>query len=155
MLPASVTPAIVGHYPEGYPPVVSFLVALIGTRSTSREEIDAVLEYHLRERPAFWSATKHDRWAKGTRVVAKMAGVGLIVLTGTLDCLGPVYDPLEVAGQTWDWRYDMRWDARPPRVVPVSELGLPFARPIRSAQGIKREDFNRAYSALHGHEPHS
>ncbi|MGA9313069.1 MAG: hypothetical protein WBV77_00410 [Solirubrobacteraceae bacterium] len=132
---------------------MSFLVALIGTRDTTTDDIDAVLDYHLRQRPAFWSGAKHDRWAQGTRVVAKMAGVGLVVLTGTLDCLGPVYDPLERHGQTWDWRYDIRWDARPPQGVPVSELGLPFARSIRSAQGITREEFDRAYSALHGRGP--
>jgi hypothetical protein len=132
---------------------MSFLVALIGTRDTAERDIDAVVTFHLLERPAFWSNTKHDSWAKGTRVVAKVVGVGVLALTGTLDCLEPAYDPLIDSDQQWDWRYDMRWDTRPPRVVPVSEFGLPFDRPIRSAQSITRDDFNRAYRALHGHDP--
>jgi hypothetical protein len=85
-------------------------------REISFEEVD----YHLRERQTFWSTTKHDRWARGTRVVAKMAGVQLVALTGVLDCLSPAYDPLEVAGRIWDWRYDMRWDRRPTRTIPLS-----------------------------------
>ena len=82
-----------------------------------------------------------------------MAGVGMVALTGVLDCLAPDYDPLEADGQRWDWRYDVRWDVRPPHVVSVAELGVPFDRSIRSAQGITREDFDRAYRALHGQEP--
>ncbi len=37
---------------------MSFLVALIGTRDTTSDDIDAVLDYHLRQCPAFWSRTK-------------------------------------------------------------------------------------------------
>ena len=132
--------------------VVSFLLALIGTRDTHEGDIEDVVEFHLREHPAFWSNTKHDRWARGTRVVAKVVGVGVVTLTGTLDCLRPEYDPLIVEDQRWDWRYDMRWDSRPPRFVPVSELGAPFDRPVRHVQTITREDFRRAYRALHGHD---
>jgi hypothetical protein len=47
----------------------------------------------------------------------------------------------------------MRWDPRPPCVVPVSEVGPPFDRPVRTARIITREDFNRAYRALHGRDP--
>jgi hypothetical protein len=126
---------------------------LIGTRKTSQEEVDEVLEFHLRERPAFWSNTRHAGWAKGSRVVAKVAGAGVVALTGTLDCLEPEYDPLVDQDQRWDWRYDMRWDALPPRVVPVADLGSPFDRSIRSTQTIRREDFRRAYRALHGKDP--
>jgi hypothetical protein len=62
-----------------------------------------------------------------------------------------VYDPLERQGQTWDWRYDMRWDALPPQGVPVSELRLPFARSIRSAQGSRAR--SSTVGALHGRGP--
>lgn len=132
---------------------MSHLLALIGTRNSTNRDIDRIIDFHLAERPAFWSGKQHSHWARGSRVVAKIAGVGVIALTGTLECLQPEHDPLIVEDQRWDWRYDMNWDDRPPRVVPVSELGAPFDRPIRSAQRIGRDDFRRAYTALHGSEP--
>lgn len=130
---------------------MSFLLALIGTGSTTEDEVDHVVDFHLRH-PAFWSRKKHDRWARGSRVVAKVVGARFVALTGTLDCLQPEYDPLIDEDQRWDWRYAMRWDSRPPRLVPVSDLGPPFTNAIRSAQTISREDFRRAYRALHGHD---
>jgi hypothetical protein len=91
---------------------LSFLLALIGTGSTTEDEVDDVVDFHL-QHPAFWSNKKHDRWARGSRVVAKVVGARLIALTGTLDCLQPEYHPLVEKDQRWDWRYDMRWDSRP------------------------------------------
>lgn len=132
--------------------VLSFLLALIGTGSTTEGEVDDVVDFHL-QHPAFWSSKKHDRWARGSRVVAKVVGARLIALTGTLDCLQPEYDPLVEKDQRWDWRYDMRWDSRPARPVSASDLGPPFNGAIRSAQPITREDFRRAYRALHGRDP--
>lgn len=131
---------------------VTYLLAPIGTRETTEDEIDGVVEHHLRH-PAFWSNVKHDAWARGSRVVAKMAGVGLVVLTGTLDCTAPAHDPLQAGGQVWEWRYAMRWDERPPRTVTVVELGAPFDQATRSARRISAGNFDRAFRALHGHDP--
>jgi hypothetical protein len=131
---------------------VTYLLAPIGTRDTTEGEVEAVIEHHLHH-PAFWSAIRHDSWAKGSRVVAKMTGVGLLVLTGTLDCSAPAHDPLEVGGQIWEWRYAMRWDRPPRRTVPVGELGVPFDQPTRTTKRVSRENFNRAYRALHGRDP--
>jgi hypothetical protein len=129
---------------------MSYLLALIGNKYTTEADLDGTLEFHLKERPAFWSDIKHPRWAKGSRVVAKVVRLQVVALTGVLDCLAPEFDPLVHRDQKWDWRYDMQWDARPPRVVPVSDLGAPFDRPIRTSRAISREDFQRAYRALHG-----
>jgi hypothetical protein len=52
---------------------LSFLLALIGTGSTTEDEVDHVVDFHL-QHPAFWSRKKHDRWARGSRVVAKVVG---------------------------------------------------------------------------------
>ncbi len=131
---------------------MSFLLAPIGTRTTRASDVTDVVEFHLYERRAFWSNVRHARWAKGSRVVAKIVGASVVALTGTLDCLQPEYDPLIVADQRWDWRYDMLWDDHPPRVVLASELGAPFDRPLRSVKTISHEDFQRAYRALHGYD---
>jgi hypothetical protein len=109
---------------------VTYLLATIGTRDTTEGEVEAVIEHHLRH-PAFWSAIRHDSWAKGSGVVVKMTGVGLLVLAGVLDCSAPAHDPLEVGGQIREWRYAMRWDRRPRRTVPVGELGVPFDQALR------------------------
>ena len=106
---------------------MTYLLAPIGTRDTTEGEVEAVIEHHVRH-PAFWSAIRHDSWAKGSRVVAKMTGVGLLVLTGTLDCSAPAHDPLAVGGQIWEWRYAMRWDCR--RSAP-SRLASSVCRSIR------------------------
>lgn len=124
-----------------------YLLALIGTSDSTAGDIDGVIRFHL-ERPAFWTGDKHDRWAKGTRVVAKIAGAKVVALTGRLDCLAPVADELRDGDFVWPWRYDVEWDPRPSRVVATSDLGAPFVR-ARIAQTISREDFLRAYAALH------
>ena len=131
---------------------MSFILALIGTRATGADDVEDVVDFHL-DHPAFWSGTKHSRWAKGSRVVAKVAGARVLALSGTLDCLAPAYDPLVRDDQVWDWRYDVRWDTRPSRPVPVGVLGPPFDRPIRAAQSISLRDFERAYRALHQTDP--
>lgn len=130
---------------------MTYLLAVIGTRETTEDEVEAVVEHHLRH-PAFWSSTKHDAWARGSRVVAKVAGVRQLVLTGTLDCTAPAHDPLEADGQVWEWRYAMRWDERPPHVVAAHDLGTPFVQ-VRQAKKISATDFERAFRALHGRSP--
>jgi|SRR5437660_8863920 len=130
------------------------ILALIGTRRTKPSDVEGVVRFHLDEaHSAFWSNVRHDHYARGTRVAAKVAGAGVLALTGQLDCLRPHPDPLEADGERWEWRYDVRWDPSPRRFVPVAELGPPFSEPTRSTRRITWADFVRAYRSLHGQEP--
>src|SRR3954469_16547766 len=101
----------------------------------------------------FGPNVQQPRWAKGTRLLAKVVRIGVLGLTGTLDCIAPIHDPLVDRDLRWYWRYDVRWDDRPAALVPVADVGPPFTQAIRTAREISREDFLRASRALHGHAP--
>jgi hypothetical protein len=133
---------------------MSFLLTLIGSARTPREEnaIAGVIDWHLAPaHQAVWTDKARRRWAGGMRLVAKVAGAKLLVLTGTLvDGRTRTDDPIEVDGRTLRYRYDVRLDPRPGLWVGVEELGDPFARPTRTARFISFDEFRRAYRALHG-----
>lgn len=136
---------------------MSYLLALTGSASTTRtdEEINGVIEWHLEpDHRAVWTDIKRARFAGGMRLVAKIAGAKVLALTGTLISGGArTDDPIEVDGRILHFRYDVRWDPRPPRWLSVEDLGPPFSLPTRTTRFIDYDDWLRAYRALHGADP--
>jgi len=136
---------------------VSYVLGLIGWADSRRteDEIERGIQWHLDPaRQAIWTDIKRARFAGGMRVVAKIAGSKVLALTGQLIGDRPREDdPIERNGRLLRYRYDVRWDDRPPRWVPVEELGAPFNQTTRTTRFITREDFHRAYRALHGVDP--
>lgn len=120
---------------------MTYILALIGTARMTSDDVEDVVRFHL-ETPAFWTTAQHVHWARGTRVVAKIVGAKVLVLTGRLDCLQPVHDPLvdEDLGKEWPWRYDVHWDPQPHAVVPVERLGAPFVH-VRATRTISPRTF--------------
>jgi len=136
---------------------MSYVLGLIGWADGERTEeaIEAGIQWHLDPaHHAIWTDVKRPRFAGGMRLVAKIAGAKVLALTGQLVGDRPREDdPIERNGRVLRYRYDVRWDERPPRWVPVEELGRPFDQTIRSTRFISREEFLLAYRALHGIEP--
>lgn len=136
---------------------MSCLLTLIGSAHTTRDDaaITDVVDWHLEPaHQAVWTNVNRPRWAGGTRLVAKMAGAKVLALTGVLvDGRTREDDPIEVDGRTLRFRYDVRWDARPPSWVAVEDLGEPFDKATRTARFIAFDEFRRAYRALHAEDP--
>jgi len=135
---------------------MSYLLALTGSASTRRtsKEIDGVTGWHLHpDRQGVWTDLARRRFAGGMRLVAKMAGAKVLILTGTLVSGEARLEPIEVDGRELRFRYDVRWDPRPAIWVPVEDLGPPFSQPTRTMRFIDYEDWLRAYRALHGADP--
>ncbi|HEX2233040.1 MAG TPA: hypothetical protein VHG69_06705 [Thermoleophilaceae bacterium] len=136
---------------------MSYVLAIIGWADTPRTE-DAIsdgIEWHLHpDHQAIWTDVKRPRFAGGMRLVAKIAGAKVLALTGQLVGHDPREDdPIERDGRVLRYRYDVRWDERPDRWVPVEDLGPPFNQVTRSTRFIERDDFLRVYRALHGSDP--
>jgi hypothetical protein len=135
---------------------VSYVLALIGSASIPRrdEAINEIVEWHLNPKHhAVWTDIERSRFAGGMRLVAKVAGAKVLVLTGTLASGDARTDPIEVDGRTLRFRYDVRWDPRPPAWVPVEDVGEPFSQPTRTMRFIDYDDWLCAYRVLHGTEP--
>lgn len=139
-----------------YNPGMSYVLGLIGSARITRSdnEIESVVEWHLEpEHQAVWTDIERSRFAGGMRLIAKIAGAKVLALTGALASGDAKYEPIEVDGRELRFRYDVRWDARPPIWVPVEELGPPFSQPTRMMRFIAHDEWLRAYRALHGADP--
>lgn len=135
---------------------MSYILALAGSAASRRtdDDIDGVTAWHLHpERQAVWTDIQRARFAGGMRLVAKMAGAKVLILTGTLLSGDARREPIEVDGRELRFRYDVRWDPRPSAWVSVEELGPPFSQATRTMRFITYEDWVRAYRALHGADP--
>ena len=135
---------------------MSYLLGLTGSASSkrTREDIEGVTDWHLHpDRQAVWTDIARPRFAGGMRMVAKVAGAKVLILTGTLVSGDARHEPIEVDGRELRFRYDVRWDPRPAAWVAVEDLGPPFSQPTRTTRFIGHEDWARAYRALHGAEP--
>jgi len=107
---------------------VSYLLAVIGTQDTVREEISGVIRDHL-ESGKIWQARPGRRLASGSRLVAKMAGVSELWMTGTLLSTEERFDPNPHDPERWPYSYDVGWDPPPARGVAVRETLLGTAVP--------------------------
>jgi hypothetical protein len=125
---------------------MSYVLGLIGWADSKRteEEIERGIGWHLDPAPGDLDGRQRARLAGGMRVVAEIAGAKVLVLTGQLVGDRPREDdPIERGGRLLRYRYDVRWEERPPRWVPVEELGAPFDQTTRTTRFITRDDFQR------------
>lgn len=131
---------------------VSYLLAVIGTQETRRADVPQILAEH-RARRLYWDAKPRRQLAAGSRLVAKVAGVSEVWMTGRLLSAEP--DPTQpnpFDPERWPYGYEVEWDAPAPRGIPAADVLGPHAR-ARQLQKIARKDFLRCYRALYGEDP--
>jgi hypothetical protein len=131
---------------------MSYLLAVIGTQETRREQVPDILREH-RARGLYWDARPRRQLAAGARLVAKIAGVSEIWMTGTL--VSPEPDPTRpnpFDPERWPYGYEVSWDEPADEGIPAADVLGDHAR-ARQLQKISREDFVRCYRALYGSDP--
>jgi hypothetical protein len=127
------------------------LLAVLGTRHTRAHEVLGILDFH-RSRGRFWTpqAIHEGRIQAGDPVVAKVAGVSELWMTGTLRSGEISDDPHPGQPERWRYSYAVTWDAPAPAGIPAVEVLGNKGRFAQTLVSLTSEEFSRARRALYG-----
>jgi hypothetical protein len=129
------------------------LLAVLGTRHTRAAAVAEILDFH-RERGRFWTPRPihRNRIEVGDRVVAKVAGVSELWMTGKLRSSEVADDPHPRRPDRWRFSYAVAWDVPAPWGVPAAEVLGDKGRFAQTLVSLTAEEFSRARHFLYGED---
>jgi len=125
------------------------LLVVMGGSGTRPRDVPRILAVH-REQGRWWSSRRFRIAAAGAPVVAKVAGVKELWITGVVEDGTPLQERHPEHPDLFRYAYRVAWAEPARRGVPVASVLGEGAVRARQMIRLSREDHDAAYEALHG-----
>jgi hypothetical protein len=125
------------------------VLMVLGGKDTRPERVATILAIH-REHGRYWSSRPYRFPRAGDGVVAKVAGVSELWMTGVVKDGKARHEPHPGVPDRWAWAYLVDWDPPARTGLPVRDVLGPNAVHAHQMVRLSRDDFDTARRALYG-----
>jgi hypothetical protein len=126
-----------------------YLLVVMGDKSARAWDVAGILAGH-REHGRYWTSKRYRLPRRGARVVAKVAGVSELWMTGVFESGEPERDPNPYAPDRWRLAYPVAWDEPAATGVPVRDVLGPKGVHAHQMIRLTEEEYRAAEQALYG-----